>query len=89
MTIEIQILNAKITPLSLKSNFCPLGFEFDLTFELCHLLLFTSPINWATAFFKQPWVAKKMVDFTVAGKKSPVHISICAGLSIVGTTATL
>ena len=26
-----------------------------------------------------------MVDFSVA-KKSPVHISICAGLNIVGTT---
>jgi hypothetical protein len=30
-----------------------------------------------------------MVDFAAAGKKSPVHISICTGLSIVGTTATL
>ena len=36
--------------LQLKSNFCPLDFELDLTFELCHLLLFTSPINWATTF---------------------------------------
>ena len=34
-------------------------------------------------------VAKKMVGFTVAGKKSPVHMSIYARLSIVGTTATL
>ena len=28
-------------------------------------------------------------DFTAARKKGPVHISICAGLSIVVTTATL
>jgi len=28
-----------------------------------------------------------MVDFTVAGKKGPVHIPICAGLSIAGTNA--
>jgi len=33
------------------------------------------------------WVAKKMVDFAVAEKKSPIHISICAELTIVGTTA--
>jgi hypothetical protein len=36
-----------------------------------------------------PWVAKEMVDFTVAGKKSPVHTSISGGVSIVGTNATL
>jgi hypothetical protein len=36
------------------------------------------------------WVTKRMVDFTVSGKKkSPIYISICVGLTIVGTTATL
>jgi len=34
-----------------------------------------------------PWVAKEMVDFAVAGKKSPVHTSICGGVSIVVTNA--
>jgi hypothetical protein len=39
-------------------------------------------------FFEQPWISKARVDFALAGKKSPVHTSIYAGLSIVGTTAT-
>jgi hypothetical protein len=47
--IKMQSDRAKVKnlhfELSLKSNFCPLGLELDLTFELCHLLLFTSPIN--------------------------------------------
>ena len=71
-------LNDKTAPLSSKSSFCPLAVELGLTFELCHLLLFTSLINWATAFFKQPWISKGRVDFAVAGKKEPSsHFYMC------------
>jgi len=40
-------------------------------------------------FLEQPWVGKKMVNFTAAGKKSPVHISIFAELNVVRTMTTL
>jgi len=38
---------------------------------------------------EQTWVLKGMVDFAVAGKKGPGHISMYARLSIVETNAIL
>ena len=39
--------------------------------------------------FEQPRGSERRADFAVAGKKRPIHISICARLSTVGISAIL